>query len=162
MNDADTGDPTPSGAATTDQPDVSSEALTQLGGAIEQHREQIGQAQADALEALRDERGIETERELYEAAGFDGEQITLRLDVHEAELYTLLGVLDDLTQQEQHAEQFVPIARLADEILGEAPTSALAVYAADRTEIPVEDLLGIDVDGDEADEPANQDSEADQ
>lgn len=157
MTDDDNGDPTPSGAVTTDQPDVSSEALTRLGGAIEDYRDQIGQAEADALEALREERGIETELELYEAAGFSGEKITLRLDAYEAEIYTLLGVLEGLTQQDQHAEQFVPLARLMDALLAETPTPSLAVFAAERTEIPVEDLLEIDV---EADDPTNQDSEA--
>ena len=146
-------EPDDSGGSTpTASPDESTELeISDVAETIERYRHDLGAAHADAMEALTDERGIENERELYRAAGFDGQRHTIELDVFDAEMYALLDLLDRLTDRPQPASNYVTIARLTDAVVDATPPGLIA----DWLERDADDLEAPDR---ADDQPANDDA----
>lgn len=87
-------------------------------------------ATKDALETLADEKDIVGRKHLYQSHGFDGEPVTVEVELYGAELFAVMDMLDRVTDQAMPAHQFVPAASALSALIRASPTGAWAEWLA--------------------------------
>jgi hypothetical protein len=112
-------DSTDSDDSTSADADDDSKGIT--AKEIAAYRRRVAQSYTAALEALDEATGISTASGLYQAKGWPGdERVTVELELYPAEIFVALDYLQ-LLAQDQPAEKAVPLLRLVDRLMIEAP-----------------------------------------
>lgn len=114
----------------TDQEEPAALSDEALEAALDNLVTEVEGATEDALAVLENQEGIETRAELYQAAGFKGERLTVEVEMYDAELFATMDLLDRVTDAPQQAREFVPAASALAALVQSAPTGTWAEWLA--------------------------------
>lgn len=155
MTDASPGDPSPGAAQTTDEHSDTTEEIgpEAVSDAIRAYRADLDAARTEALEYLENKHDLDSDRHLYRAAGFAGDDVQITITLPDAELYVLLDLLDQLTDEPQAAQAFIPQAGALDALMVATPTEHVVDWLT-------ADLEASDLEA--ADDPTIDDGEEDE